>query len=195
MKNCIPVLIILFCFKFSIAQTTYKRFTSSKLGGERDIKIQLPRTYGNGTESYPIIVVLDGDFMFQIVAGNADYIPYWNNMPESIVVGVNQFGKREADTLISESNGLPIDTGAAFLEFVSLELIPFIEKTYRTEPFKVVVGHGSTANFINYFLLKEKPVFDAYIAVSPKLTSGMTSLISKKLSRNPKSNILLYRHF
>lgn len=182
MKNFIHTLIIIFCFQFAMAQTTYKSFNSNRLGEARDVKIQLPRTYGSGDKSYPIIVVLDGDFMFEIVAGNADYTSYWNDMPEAIVVGINQFGKREADNLYSESNALPIDTGVAFLEFISLELIPFIEKTYRAEQFKVVVGHGSTANFINYFLLKEKPIFNAYIAISPELATGMTSLISKKLS-------------
>ncbi|WP_231567341.1 alpha/beta hydrolase [Lacinutrix sp. Hel_I_90] len=182
MRRFIHTVIILFCFQFAASQTSYQSFNSNKLGEARDLKIQLPRTYGNGEKSYPVIVVLDGDFMFEIVAGNSDYTAYWEDMPEAIVVGVNQVGKRESDNLYSETSSLPTATGAAFLEFISLELLPFIEQTYRTVKFKVVVGHGESANFINYFLLEDKPVFDAYIAISPDLAKDMTSLISKKLN-------------
>lgn len=181
MKRLIHLLVILFSIQIIGAQVTYKNFNSKKLEESREIKIQLPRSYDSGKKSYPIIVVLDGDYMFEIVAGNVEYAAYWEDMPEAIVVGVNQFDRRESDTEYSELNSLPIETGASFFEFISMELIPYIEKTYRTEKFKVAVGHGITANFINYYLLKEKPLFNAYVSLSPDLAPDMTTFLTERL--------------
>ncbi|MCK5401574.1 MAG: esterase, partial [Flavobacteriaceae bacterium] len=68
-------------------------------------------------------------------------------------------------------------------EFISMELIPHIISTYRTEDFRVAVGHGETANYINYYLLKDKPLFQAYIVVSPSLAPSMNDYISQRLKQ------------
>ena len=92
MKRILYLFVILFSAQFIGAQVTYKNFNSEKLGEAREVKIQLPRSYDSGDKSYPIIVVLDGDYMFEIVAGNVEYASYWEDIPEAIVVGNNQFG-------------------------------------------------------------------------------------------------------
>ncbi|WP_055444309.1 alpha/beta hydrolase [Lacinutrix himadriensis] len=182
MKALIYAIVLLFTFQFSNAQVQYETFDSQKLNDTREIKIQLPRGYDENTnKSYPLIVVFDGDYMFEIVAGNVDYYSYWEDMPEAIVVGVNQLDKRRDDTNYSEQSSLPIDSGAAFFEFVGMELVPHLEKTYRTENFKVAIGHGETANFINYFMLKPLPLFQAYISISPDLAPDMPTYIPERL--------------
>jgi predicted alpha/beta superfamily hydrolase len=182
MKALIYAIVLLFTFQFSYAQVQYETFDSQKLNDTREIKIQLPRGYDENTnKSYPLIVVFDGDYMFEIVAGNVDYYSYWEDMPEAIVVGVNQLDKRRDDANYSEQSSLPIDSGAAFFEFVGMELVPHLEKTYRTENFKVAIGHGETANFINYFMLKPLPLFQAYISISPDLAPDMPTYIPERL--------------
>ncbi|MEJ6791285.1 MAG: alpha/beta hydrolase-fold protein [Lacinutrix sp.] len=181
MKRILFLFVILFSVQLISAQVTYKSFNSERLAEAREIKIQLPRSYQSSDKSYPIIVVLDGDYMFEIVAGNVEYSSYWEDIPEAIVVGVNQFNKRTDDTTYSELNSLPIEGGAAFFEFIGMELIPYIEKTYRTEKFKVAVGHGITANFINYYLLKEIPLFNAYVSLSPDLAPDMQAFLTERL--------------
>ncbi|MDO7136979.1 alpha/beta hydrolase [Algibacter lectus] len=190
--------LILFVFLFSLtfinieAQVKYETFESSKLGETRQIKIQLPRGYdSNQDKSYPIFIVLDGDYLFEAVAGNVDYYSYWEDMPESIVVGVNQMDTRYDDCLYSEQNSLPVETGAAFFEFIGQELVPYIEKTFRTVNFRVAVGHGQTANLINYYLLKPQPLFQGYIAISPELAPGMLDYIPEGLSK-AESKIFYY---
>ena len=181
MKNILYLFAIFFSVQFIDAQVTYKNFNSELLGEAREVKIQLPRSYNSSDKSYPIVVVLDGDYMFEIVAGNVEYAAYWEDIPEAIVVGINQFNKRDDDTLYSELNSLPMETGAAFFDFVGQELIPYIEKTYRTEKFKVAVGHGITANFINYYLLKEIPLFNAYVSLSPDMAPDMQAFLTERL--------------
>mgnify|MGYP003671286657 CR=1 FL=1 len=185
MKKTIIFFLFLLCSLNTIeAQVKYETIQSSKLGEERQLKIQLPRGYSaNGDKSYPLFIVFDGDYLFEAVAGNVDYYSYWEDMPQSIVVGVNQIGKRFDDCMYSEQNSLPIERGAAFFEFIGMELIPYIEKTYRTGPFKVAVGHGETANFINYFLLKPQPLFKGYVSVSPELAPNMLDYLPEVLSK------------
>lgn len=183
MKRFLLLLITLVLSNTLTAQTIYKEINSEKLGESRQLKIQVPRNYDTSDKKYPVVVVFDGDYLFEIVAGNVDYAAYWEDMPEAIVVGINQYQKREADCYYSEQNSLPIETGAAFFEFVSMELIPFIDKNFRTENFKVAVGHGQTANFINYYLLKGVPLFQAYISLSPSLAPDMKTYLTEKMPK------------
>ncbi len=182
MKRVFYFFVFIFSFQQINAQTISKEFESSILGEKRQLKIQIPRGYDDTDKHYPIVVVLDGDYLFEIVASNVDYYSYWEDIPEAIVVGINQVDSREDDIYYSEQNSLPIKSGANFFEFIGMELIPYIEKVYRTEKFKVAIGHGLTANFINYFLLKEAPLFKAYVSLSPDLAPDMPAYLAERLS-------------
>ena len=155
MNVIIKTCLCIFSFSIVNAQTIYKEYPSEKLGETRQVKIQLPRNYeGNTDKSYPLFLVLDGDYLFEAVAGNVDYYSYWEDIPEAIVVGVNQVNTRDQDNYYSEQNSLPIETGADFFEFLTMELLSNLEQEYRLSKFKVAVGHGESSNFINYFLFK-----------------------------------------
>tara|TARA_R110002050_G_scaffold29630_6_gene76093 strand:+ start:8370 stop:9518 length:1149 start_codon:yes stop_codon:yes gene_type:complete len=184
MKSIIYSLLLAISFNFVGAQVIYEPFNSDKLGESRELKIQLPRGYSEDTDkTYPLFIVFDGDYMFEAVAGNVDYYSYWEDMPESIVVGINQLEKRLDDCMYSGQNSLPIETGANFFEFIGSELLPYIQNKYRVGNFKVAVGHGDTANFINYFLLKDKPLFQGYVVVSPELAPKMSTYITNRLAK------------
>ncbi|MEO8934579.1 MAG: alpha/beta hydrolase-fold protein [Xanthomarina sp.] len=184
MKKYIYILVFFVCVQTIKSQVIYEPFKSSKLGGTREIKIQLPRGYdANPDKKYPLIMVFDGDYMFEAVSGNVDYYAFWEDMPDAIVVGINQIDTREDDVYYSTATSLPFESGAAFFEFVGMELIPYLEKAYRTEKFRVAIGHGETANFINYFLLKPEPLFKAYVAISPDLAPDMSSYIRERLRK------------
>lgn len=160
---------LIFCFNLSFSQATYKRVDSKILGRSCSLKVLLPRGYDEHPDkTYPLIIVLDGDHLFEVFSGTTDYLSYWDEIPESIVVGIRHGENRAADLLYSEQNSLPIETGGQFFEFVSNELLSFLNKSYRLSGFNVLAGHGDSANFLNYYLLKNKSVFGAYIAISPK---------------------------
>lgn len=180
------ILLICFGLFFQIAasQVTYETIESSKLGETREIKIQLPRNYDpEGDVLYPLIIVLDGDYLFEPMSGNSDYHSYWGDMPKSIVVGVNQAKKRDADLSFSDTTYFPSDEGGSqFFEFIGMELIPYINENYLTSNFRIVVGHDQSANFLNYWLFKDKPLFRGYIAFSPDLSPEMVNRLQEKLS-------------
>ncbi len=183
MKSYLLLFTMLLTTSLSISQIDYKEINSEKLGGARQIKVQLPRNYQDNTEkSYPVIIVLDGDYLFEPVAGNVDYYSYWEEMPQVIVVGINQDRTREDDTYYEDVNFFPGDTGTAFFEFVGLELMPYIDQNYRTTNFRIAVGHDLTANFMNFYLMKDLPLFQGYISLSPDLSPKMNERIPARLA-------------
>ena len=182
-----PILAILIGLNTTFGQTIYEEFDSYKLGENREIKIQLPRNYEENEEkTYPLFIVLDGDYLFEVVAGNVDYYSYWEDMPEVLIVGINQGDTRDTDNYYSEQNSLPIEKGAKFFEFIGMELIPYLQSNYRLANFRVAVGHGESANFINYYLLKDNPVFQAYITISPLLAPDMLNYIPERAQQFQK---------
>ena len=189
----INYLLLLFFLNISFSQTIYENFESDFLKDTRELKVQLPRNYNeNLSKEYPLIIVLDGDYMFEAVSGSVDYLSYWGNIPESIIVGVNQINTRYDDcSVLDNIDFVPISSTANFYDFISEELIPYFDKNYRTTKFKVAVGHEATANFINYFLLNNKTSFSGFIAISPKFSYNMENYLIERFDKI-KTNVFYY---
>ncbi len=184
MRNILLFTICLLINLTSFSQTVYEEFSSSKLGESRRLKIQLPRNYDTNTDKkYPLVLVLDADYLFEPVAGNVDYFSYWEDMPESIVIGVMQGDSRYDDCSYDEETYMPGDKGAQFFEFIGLELIPYIDKKYRTAKFIIGVGHDFTANFLNYYLFKDPPLLNGYINLSPDMAPLMDSRLVERIPK------------
>jgi len=183
MKKII-LLATLLCFSFNaIAQVNYTEIKDAN-GEKRQLKIQLPRNYAaNKDKAYPVIIVLDGDYLFEPVSGIVDYYSYWDEMPESIVVGLNQYGKKMDDFFLDEVSGLPTEFGETFMNFVTFELFTFIDNNYRTIPQRTIIGHGQSANYINFYLLQQKPFFRSYISLSPNLSTNMENYLTERLTQ------------
>ena len=169
------------------SKVIYEEFSSYKLGETRRLKIQLPRDYETNTEkSYPIVIVLDANYLFEPVAGNVDYFGYWEDMPEALVVGIMQGDSRYDDCYYDDTNFMPADLGADFFEFIGMELVPFIDANFRTAKFIIAVGHDLTASYINYYLFKDPPLFNGYIALSPDLAPMMDDRLPKRIPNIPQ---------
>lgn len=189
MRSHFLLFFALFFFTQSWGQSkvVYEEFSSYKLGETRRLKIQLPRDYETNTEkSYPIVIVLDANYLFEPVAGNVDYFGYWEDMPEALVVGIMQGESRYDDCFYDDTNFMPADRGADFFEFIGMELVPFIDANFRTAKFIIAVGHDLTASYINYYLFKDPPLFNGYIALSPDLAPMMDDRLPKRIPNIPQ---------
>ena len=145
----------------------------------------LPFSYAqNKTKKYPLLIILDGDYLLDPFEGALKYGAYWDDMPEVIIVGItqNQKNERESDCTIDQETGLPEEKGEAFFEFIGQELLPYLQKNYRTAPFKIISGHDVTAGFLNFYLYKDNPLFNGYISLSPDLATGMEENIPARLA-------------
>jgi hypothetical protein len=187
MPKIMKKVFLLFLISFSaFSQKTFDNIQSEKLGEERRITIGLPDSYeANPNKKYPVLYLLDGDYLFDPFSGAAKYGNYWDDLPEMIIIGIhqNKDGERYEDTTIDQNAGLPFEKGAEFFEFIGAELIPYIEKKYRTAPFRIIAGHDTTASFINFYLYKEQPLFKAYICLSPELAPKMEVRIPEQIAK------------
>ena len=158
---------------------------SKYLNEKRAIEIQLPRSYEIASDkNYPLMIVLDGDYMFNIVSGSVDYLSYWGDIPENLVVGINQKDTRFQDSSVFDNiTHTPISSTASFYDFIVNELIPYFSKNYRVSSFKVIVGQERTANFANFFLLKNDPQIRRVISISPKISENMNRYLNENLSK------------
>ncbi len=169
------------------SQKTTETFFSNSLSKSREITISLPASYDkNLTKRYPILILLDGDYLFDAFNGALNYGAHWDDFPEVIVVGISQNNERTTDCSYNSNDGLPTKNASLFYEFISNDLLPTIEKKYRTSSFKIIAGYDLTAGFINFFLYKDTSLFNAYISLSPNLAPEMETRISRKLSETKK---------
>lgn len=120
-----------FDFVLDVCPKTFDNIKSEKLGEERRITIGLPASYeANKDKKYPVLYLLDGDYLFDPFSGAVSYGTYWDDIPEMIIIGIHQNKDEERydDTTIDQNEGLPFEKGAKFFEFIGAELIPYIEK-------------------------------------------------------------------
>lgn len=179
--------VLLFTFSLlicgvSVSQIKREKFESRKLNSTRELKIKLPEDYDPDSElKHPVVIVFDGEYLFEPVAGQISFQTYFDEMPQSIIVGVVQGKERFYDSYYDEVTGLPFESGKRFYDFVAEELLPYIDSKYNTSKFNVAVGHNLMGNFINAFLMAEEPVFQAYINLSPDFKGTMGDNVAKRL--------------
>lgn len=178
------------------AQTTVEAFLSAKLGNKkRDITVKLPKSYeANPERYYPMIMVMDSEYLFPLFEANLTYGKSWDDMPDVILVGIgqNKNNERYDDCEFDANTGLPSAKGGAFFEFIGSELIPHLEKKYRISSFRGIAGVDTTAGFINTFLYKDSPLFNSFISISPELATGMEQRVAQRLG-SLKSPVYYYQ--
>jgi predicted alpha/beta superfamily hydrolase len=150
---------------------------SSILKESRSLLIAKPAGYDNSSDRYPVLYLLDGETHFHYTTGIVSFLAQNDRIPKMFVVGIISGGTArrthdltppsaaEIDNRFSPGNG-----GAdAFLSFIDNELIPFVDKSYRTRPYRMLAGHSFGGLFGIYALITKPKLFSAYIAADPSL--------------------------
>jgi predicted alpha/beta superfamily hydrolase len=190
------ILLFLMTISFSgFGQKLKDSILSKKLDAYRHLTISLPPSYDREIKKvYPLLFLLDGDYLFDPFQGAISYGNYWDDLPEVIIVGLaqNRENERDSDCTFDESTGLPEGKGESFFEFIGGELMPFLQNKYRISPFKIIAGHDVTAGYMNLFLYKDNPLFNAYISLSPELATEMEVRVAERLGTF-KQNMFYYQ--
>jgi len=164
-----------------------KRFTlqSKILNETRPYWIYLPASYYQkvyAPKKYPVLYLLDGNAHFQSASGVVQFMSESINaniqIPELIIVAIPNIRRTHDLTPThttkgyggkDEPNFASSGGGEAFLRFIAEELIPHIEAEYRTQPYRVLVGHSFGGLFAMNALLHRPPIFQAHLAIDPSL--------------------------
>ncbi|MCK4696320.1 MAG: alpha/beta hydrolase, partial [Candidatus Cloacimonetes bacterium] len=142
---------------------------SEVLDEERQMLVYLPAGYEGATTEYPVLYLLDGGYHFHHVTGIVQFLSSQGLMPQLIVVAIKNVD-RNRDFLPTHIERVPTSGGAEkFLAFITDELIPYIESNFRTQPYRILVGHSYGGVFSTYTFLEKPDTFNSYITISPYL--------------------------
>lgn len=155
------------------------KIDSKILGEERPILVYTPDDYASSGTPYPVLYLLDGDYHFHHATGIVDFLSKLGRIPRMIVVGIHNID-RNRDFLPTRVNDFPPIAGAdKFLAFIREELVPFMDKNYRTAPYRIICGHSYGGLFGIYFLVNSPGLFQAYIIISPSVYWDNCLLLKK----------------
>jgi enterochelin esterase-like enzyme len=144
------------------AQTRTVTIASTILGEKRVLHVNLPPNYAVSRRRYEVIYLLDGHVRqfvdvtvaaagYDIVGDVHDYA-----MPPQIVVGIDQ---RDRGTDLARNQEL-------FTRFLTDEVVPFIDRSYRTSRYRTLIGHSLGGRFALMTFCRAPGVFPAVIAIS-----------------------------
>jgi predicted alpha/beta superfamily hydrolase len=185
MKTKLAAFLFFFYITTAFSQETFvKEFQSDILNTTRLLKISIPKSYkDNPDRMYPLTIVLDSEYLFDIYVSNAKLYSNKDKAPEQIVVGIiqNQNKERYKDCSYDKVTSMPTEEGIKFYQFIRNEVLNYMDANYRISPFKTIVGNTITSNFINYFLLEDKPVFSAFVNINPSYALDLNTFFVKKI--------------
>lgn len=149
---------------------------STSLEENREFWVKLPENYEpNGDQKYPVVYLLDG-FSLQNTLETV-YDNYWGHyLPHMILVGISNKNNRIKDLTTSQvkmrrGSSMDVETGGAeiFTQFIERELIPHIDNTYPTTPYRTLIGHSYAGLFTINTLINHTHLFENYIAIDPSM--------------------------
>ncbi len=142
-----------------------------QLGAGRTLRLEvrLPRSYGKGAHRYPVLFVLDPSWNLDHAAATARFLAANTKMPEMIVVGVDG-GDRERDFTPTAGGGAATSGHAReFLDAMATQVVPAIDRAYRTAPMRVLVGHSLAGLFAAWAFVERPALFARVVALDPSL--------------------------
>lgn len=165
---------------------------SSILSETRHFKIVLPSNYENYTKiKYPVIYVLDGDFLIQSTSGMIEYMSKTGQIPEMIQVYISNTNRTkdftpshtttnyegDNDPSLEKSGG-----GKDFLKFLNSELIDYINQKYRTNSYNLLIGRSFAGLIGGFDYLQDNKELKSYLLIDPSF--WWDEQITVRLSKN-----------
>lgn len=181
------------------AKTMHHTIKSKIFDKERKIDVYLPEQYMSDTSSKMIVAyVFDGQFTpyFNMVNSINDYYSLTGETIPMIIVGVHTEVRWFEFTPENMKNDTLYEPTNRLMRHLEQEVFPFVEKNYRTEKFRLGIGHSLGGTFVLYSLFKENPLFHGVIAASPNMVMNgdedLVKLGKNFMKKHPENNSFAY---
>lgn len=182
------------------------KLNSKFLDKDKNVYIYLPKGYDKSEESYPVLYMHDGQNLFDDVTSYAgkswgviENFKKYPELPKLIVVGVESDDERSDELLpgtFTYFSTTQVAGGKAdlYLNFMTKELKPYIDKTYRTlKTPEHTALMGSSFGGVNtlYASLQFEEYFSRYGIISNAyLFDGFKLKMDKLLIEKNFTNVL-----
>jgi predicted alpha/beta superfamily hydrolase len=140
---------------------------SNRILGAEVTYLEHSRGYEKSRNTYPVVFMMNGQIISQF-ANDAATIDNLSNdrIPDMILIGISNAGAAETYWSCPNDSGY-VKGGESFHTFFKDELIPEINKNYRTNGYQILAGQSNTGLFVMYNFLSDPDLFNAYIVASP----------------------------
>jgi predicted alpha/beta superfamily hydrolase len=172
--------LLLLVVSFAAGAQVPVQIESKVMSETRTILIRTPASYARGNNAYPVLYMTDGERQLGHTVATADFLAREGRMPEVIIVGINNTDRTRDLTptrieamIAGAGQRFPVPTSGGadrFLDFIATEVIPYVEKNYRIQPYRVFAGHSFGGLFAMHTFFTRPALFNGVIAVSPTLT-------------------------
>jgi predicted alpha/beta superfamily hydrolase len=142
----------------------------------RRIAVYMPPGYESSDEAFPVLYMPDGGVKedFPHIANTIDALIRDGAIAPMLVVGIeNTERRRDLSPASSTEDDLqyaPAEDGATdFRTFIETELIPEIDRRYRTNEERAIVGESLAGLFVIDTFFRRPQLFQRYIAMDPSL--------------------------
>ena len=149
---------------------------SKSVKENRVINVWTPPNYNKATDSLPVLYMADGGIKedFPHIANTLAELIKSKSIPPFILVGIENTERRRDLTgftaIAKDKEIAPIVGGSAnFRAFIIDELMPEINKKYRTTNKKGIIGESLSGLFVMETFFTKPETFDYYIAFDPSL--------------------------
>lgn len=149
------------------------RIHSAALDESRLLYIYTPKDYEFRKSTYPVVYLLDGKNHFKHISGIVDFLSNSVQIPKMIVVGIQSIDQD------IDFGTEPTGYSKRFKKFISEEVTGYIEQNYRTDPFRILVGHSMGGLCVLNTILSPGACFNAYLSISPWLEHDNRSLLNQ----------------
>lgn len=177
------LLLCLFCALHSYSQQDSNLLEhvidSKAFGTKRKISIYLPSQYKEEAQrKFVVAYLFDGQFQpyMSMVSSMMEYYSQASEGIPLIIVSIHS-DDRQAEFIpkISEED---VNSKTHLLsEHLKQEVIPYIEANYRTEKYKLGIGHSLGATFLLSSIFNNELIFDGIIAASPNMELNGEQLV------------------
>ncbi len=144
---------------------------------ERQLLVSLPPGYDTGDRRYPVLVVFDAREKLPPVLATVQWLAGRGHLPDLIVVGLVN-ASRTRDLMPPEIAAPGTENKAAdTVAFLREEMLPWVDRSYRTTPFRVLWGHSLGGMMTLHILTVAADLFDGFVAISPDLARGDYAMV------------------
>jgi hypothetical protein len=185
--------------------------TSNITGKEYKLEISFPKSYSTKDSiSYPVLYAVDGkDLTVPSLRAAQKFMMNSKEYEQVIIVGISSaidrsswkidraqdytpsidtIAKKKIETSLKLPGGsLVIGEAAKFLDCIKTEIIPFIDKSYKTNSDRGIAGHSLGGLFTAYCLVNSDGYFTRFGISSPTLTWDNEKLLNQAVTKFNKN--------